>query len=654
MADRINQLNNSATMSDDELDAVFKNLMQQAAKKKKAPAANVEPKISAPAPSVIDVKRITNEIDLQECMDRTMSEWSQILASECGVYLTKYGYLAKKYHEVQYQYIGYNDTDAVNYAKHNLVAVLRYKYFRKLSDDCSNRIDDIVSWFCKNINNNICFVTIDSPNPDSDALSLQTIPNSAVAFSNGIFDFKENRWLIKYQKIKTVYTNNTIILYPKYVVFWYFNYNFEPYPFSINELTFKEFCELMLSEKATMDNLTWQLFWNMSHNATHAKDFNRMVHLSEILGYTVHSKHVQAFVMLVGLGANGKNSIYDGAFSYWVNPAPTQEDIDNIEEDKFIGGTLMGISHNIALETAPGVKKKSDQLKKLTGSTEFTSEDKGKRKTTIPMNCKFIFSTNNQQELKFSDTSMGFKRRCNLFELHYTWDPTHKFLRLNKDYYNCDFELPQMQARKTNSMLFVYLAMYGIQHATSNFTKPFTFTYNEWSELYVNKDNEIEDFFINVLTIDKLFEYWTRPNTALSDLQQRNAFCIKNPTTNVLEPLNKSDLFRSRYNQFNKPIWDIATFLAEKETFTDVNDAGDEFEYKEIRARDFVENFDVYVSSAFLAHIFNTECPIMKLEAHAFVARFRQTFNIAKTTSGPMRYSYIHLKLGRGGLQYGD
>ena len=640
-----------SNISDEELDAAFAALLAKAKAKSQPEVENPnKPKF---VPQQITADQVTAITDSQEAMNRSMTEWQQILAPECGVFNTKYGYLAKKYDSVIYEYIGNDDNDAASYARHNLVAILRYKYFKVLNDESQERIDKIVSWFCKNIYNNICYLTVNADDPIRNSMRLDTLPSSAVAFANGVYDFKENRFIMKYERIKIPSISNTMILYRKYIIMWCFNYDFEPLDINIMNTSFKSFIDMLRNEKQDKSNLTWQLFSNMAHDAMHNLTDRRLVHLSEILGYTIMTPLVQSFVMLIGAGQNGKNSIYDGAFSHFVIPAPGQESLDNIEEDKFIGGTLRGLSHNICLETVPGVKKTSDQLKKLTGSGEFAIEEKGKTKTTIPMNCKFIFSGNDQNNIKFSDKSHGFDRRCNLFEIYYTWDRQHTFMNYNPDYYPCDFSIQDITSYTNNNRLFVYLGMYGIMSATNKFTQDFNFTYNEWSELYSDTNVELVDFFTTEFTPEMLFRYWDDERLELSESNQKLAFYIEVPVTESSTGAARLSAASIVKNQYEYNSWhELAKLFKTYDEIIDYDQDGNEIRAKEMIGCQFFADNDLYVSIEYLRSITKLSRPMAVRNSIAFSDEFRKSMNLKSCKRLAANKTYVRARLVGGRVKF--
>ena len=117
--------------------------------------------------------------------------------------------------------------------------------------------------------------------------------------------------------------------------------------------------------------------------------------------------------------------------------------IDNlgnmIETDKFMSGALENRAHNIYLETSQKTKEFDSQvLKNITGSMYQTIECKGIQKYSSIINCKHVFAANDQAKLKFSDTTHGFRRRINVYEIWYRWDSQKRYLKRG-DYYETSF-----------------------------------------------------------------------------------------------------------------------------------------------------------------------------------------------------------------------
>lgn len=605
----------------------------------------------------IDVDKVISSVDSNALMERSNVEWIKLLAKDCGVYHTKYGYIVKSFSDVCYRYIGADDNQAKDEAKANIVALLRQKYFTACNDKIEEKISEIAKVFCSNIRNNVWELKIGETAVSNRDFVLKRVPATCVAFRNGIFDFAKNSWLCKFRRIPSQLTNSELVDYSEYVVQWYFKYDFEPYDFSIMDTTFDEFCDKMRAEAPSDDNLTWQLFWNMSHDQDDYISKERMEHLAQIMGYTIYAPHAQAFVILVGQGSNGKNSLYDNAFTHWVEPVPKQADIDEIESDKFIGGTLMGVSHNISLETSPGTRRKSDVLKKLTGAEEFTAEDKGKRKVTTEMNVKFIFSTNNQDDLKFSDTSKGFQRRANLMELYYTWDGRGTYLRRGgKDFYNCRFDPAKFKNCPNNNKLFVYLGMYGIKMCTNNFQSTnFEFTHNDWSARYEDKNSSLEGYF-NGMSIEAfcraIRNYEKYSGYGCDDRTLSAGICIIDKKTKIITPLIKEPNFATQYEIHD---WhDYAPRLGSKSVVTAIDDDENEYEYEEYLFEDMCNKYDMCICTDILRAMYLYRANLENDDMEHFDTEFKRVFRFRNYLRGVRDRKYVKIRIKGDTIAFRD
>lgn len=274
------------------------------------------------------------------------------------------------------------------------------------------------------------------------------------------------------------------------------DFNFEPLDINIMEIKLYDFISIMKEFTKTSENYCFELLYNIAHNEKHEFSFERFEHLCEILGYTMIQSFSQHFVMLIGAGQNGKNSLFDGCFTSKVIPRPAANDLDSIETDRFITGSLENKAHNIFLETSTSSKAytESKMIKALTGSMYQTIESKGISKYSGLINCKYIFSANDQDRVKFSDTTQGFRRRINMYEIYYQWDPKKAFMKKG-DYYNTTFSdsLSELKDDPLNTAIYIYFAMYGIISGTKEFTKNFQFTYNDWNESYTDVDVDLKE-----------------------------------------------------------------------------------------------------------------------------------------------------------------
>lgn len=455
------------------------------------------------------VKDLLNKVDTEALKARPLSEWRPILSEECQVYVFGENYLAKRFDSICYKFCEKNEAKEI--LIDNLYALLRYKYFPSSTEEIDDRINNIVASFTKNLKTTLKKVSFDESS-ESDYVSM--LPDSCIAFRNGVFDFKKNDWLFKFDIIRLEKLSNTIYMYdPKYIVLWYLDYVFEPLPIDIMSTPLDEFIDIMKEITKTNRNYCFELLYNIAHTNKHEFSIQKFTHLCQILGYTCLQSFSQHFVMLIGSGQNGKNSLFDGCFTNRVIPRVASNDMESIENDRFITGALENKAHNIFLESTTMAKtyNESKTIKALTGSMYQTIESKGVQKYSGIINCKYIFAANDQDKLKFGDTTTGFKRRINMLEIAYQWDSDKRFLTQG-DYYDTTFSdsLNELKSNVGNTTAYVYFAMYGILTATNDFEKNFKFSYNDWNMSYADVDLELRDK-INSITINDLLTYAKKP-----------------------------------------------------------------------------------------------------------------------------------------------
>lgn len=451
------------------------------------------------------VKDLLEAVDTTALVARPLSDWRPILTEECQVYVFEENYIAKRFDQINYKFC--QKETAKEILIDNLYALLRFKYFPQTSEEIDDRIDKIVRSFTANLKTTLKRVSFD---PNTDAVYIKTLPDYCIAFRNGVYNFKDDKWLFKYDIIKLERLANTIYLYDNsYAIMWYLDYDFESLGIKIENFSLEKFIKFMkdITSVPESRNYCFELLYNISHNSLNQFDMKKFIHLCEILGYTVLQSFAQYFVMLIGSGQNGKNSLFDGCFTNRVVPKPASNDLDAIENDKFITGALENKSHNIFLETSAKTYTESKMLKALTGSMYQTIEQKGVNKYSSVINCKYIWAGNDQENIKFSDDTTGFRRRVNMMEIFYQWDSRKKFLSTG-DYYDTTFSdsLDELKNDIMNTTAYVYFAMYGIMIGTKNWTKNFQFTENDWNATYFDVDFTIKES-IKQLTLQRILSY---------------------------------------------------------------------------------------------------------------------------------------------------
>ena len=443
------------------------------------------------------LKAIDDSVNSSVYADYGLVDWQPILAKECQVYVFNENYLAKRFDQINFQFC--NKDIAKEILIDNLYALLRYKYFKKRTDDSEKRIQDIVKSFTINLKSTLIKVSFDI---DTDCTMVKFLPDGCIAFRNGVYDFKNDKWLFTYDKIKITNLNSTIYMYDQtYIITWFFNFDFQPIGININKFDVVELVDFLKGLDEDSKNYCFELVYNMSHDYEDKFTYDRFKHMCQILGYLCLQSFCQSFVLLIGSGQNGKNSLIDGCFTSKILPQPANNDMEAIEDDRFVGSTLENRAHNIYLETTPDVKTKSKNLKALTGSMYQTVEGKGENKHATIINCKYMWAGNDQDKIKFSDNTTGFRRRINLFETWYKWDAKKRFLKMG-DYYDTTFsdDLAEIKEDISNAIIFIYLAMYGIKLATDDYTHSFRFLYNDWKLQYSDVNLDLKEKIEDVTT----------------------------------------------------------------------------------------------------------------------------------------------------------
>ena len=454
------------------------------------------------------VKELTQAIDTASLMKLSLSDWRPLLTKECQVYVFNESYLAKRFDQINYKFCGKNEAKEI--LIDNLYALLRFKYFTKPSEEADERIKEIVASFSANLKTTLKKVSFDK---DSDAEFISLLPNNCIAFRNGVYDFLKADWLFKYDIVDLDSLSNKIYSYDdSYCILWYVNIDFEPLDIKISETSLEDFISFMKDFTSTNQNYCFELMYNMSHTYDDVFSLEMFKHLCQILGYTILQSFSQNFVLFVGSGQNGKNSLYDGCFTGRIVPRPAANDLDSIENDRFITGSLENKAHNIFLESSAKTYTESKMLKAITGSMYQTIEQKGVDKYSGLINCKYIFAANDQEKIKFTDSTPGFKRRINVFEVWYKWDSQGRYLRKG-DYYDTKFSdtLDEIKSDVLNTIIFIYFGMYGLNDATKGFTKNFEFSYNDWKLSYSDVDLDLRDK-IERVDISKIVSYMKSSN----------------------------------------------------------------------------------------------------------------------------------------------
>ena len=140
----------------------------------------------------LTVEQVVANVDTAALLARPLSDWRAVLSKECQVYVFGETYLAKRFDQINYKFCEKNEAKEI--LIDNLYALLRYKYFPKVSEEIDERIQKIVSSFTANLKTTLRKVSFDE---SSDAEIVNMLPNYCIAFRNGVFNFKENKWFFK-------------------------------------------------------------------------------------------------------------------------------------------------------------------------------------------------------------------------------------------------------------------------------------------------------------------------------------------------------------------------------------------------------------------------------------------------------------------------
>lgn len=560
--------------------------------------------------------KIMDSVDTKGFLCMSMVEWRPLLAKECQVYVHDESYIAKRFDQINYKFCT-KDT-AKEILVDNLYALLRYKYFKVSNEEVEDKIVAIIKSFTTNLKTSLIRVSF---NDDEDCKSVAWLPNGCIAFRNGVYDFKNDKWLFRYDVIKIETLQNVLYMYdPNYIITWYLNINFEPMGINIMDTSLEDFIEIMKDLDSESRNYCFELMYNMAFDYNDVFDLGRFKHLCEILGYLCYQSFTQKFVLFVGAGQNGKNSLLDGCFVNRIVPKPAAIDLISIEKDRFVTGALENKAHNIYLETSTNddAYKDNTHLKALTGSQDQSIEAKGENKYSGIINCKHIWSANDQEKIKFSDTTTGFRRRINIFEIYYQWDKQKRFMQKG-NYYDTTFseDLHEIKKDLNNIIVFLYFAMYGIKEATENFTRSFSFTKNDWKLTYTDIDFILKDVIGNI-SAAQIYNWISKIENF--ELGKTLMYDLKHNRLHDSESLK--ELGYTNYE-------DLSRFLKNENDFIGY----------------FVDH-EIYISIHHIQRLIGNVDSVS-----AFTQKFKKAFGVSKTTALNNNRPYVKAKFVNGKLK---
>lgn len=578
-----------------------------AAKKSKKPNANI-------VNTNNELSKINYDTKSDDLLKRSDYEWRSILAKDICVFKTSSGkYVYREYDKISYSKCINFEKTLIPAIKRNVEMLLRYKYFNdvyindnilsnpELLNELDKRMLEINKSFTNFLESSINKVDIIefTDESNSESSTLKKLPDYAIAFNDGVYDFKHNDWLFKYNKIKTRSITGddtgTIIEYENksYIIGWHINVNWgdliDVYNSIMQTLGYKSICDVDIkklfdffrSENMFDINtynkkgkripnyaITFALINNMSHNEGHFLSEDKLIHLCQIMGYSLKNSFDSHFIYFIGSGGNGKDSLITGSFLKFLDDdSYTTISIADINNDKFATSNLVDSHINVYMEnsTTNAVIKELQVLKALTGGNSVTVEAKGQQKIKVDINARIISAANNKDDLKFSDSSDGLIRRINMCEIFYTWDSEGKYLNKgDKDFYNVNYseDFYEIRNDKSNLLTYIMFGMAGLSSATNKFTsRKIRFIANDWSSKYIDLDMEVRDLIDN-LTLKDLYEISFNPkykdllNGFACDTSIYHNYLSSNQARSRSEFLNKNDYYLSIFGK-NEFIYNV-------------------------------------------------------------------------------------------------
>lgn len=460
--------------------------------------------------------RIKTAMDINALLAMSNDDWDDFLREQLGVFMLDGDkYVAKPFNKICYKQV--SKDEASEKLVENAAFILKKLVFKEHTEAVYKCIDNILKRYKADPTSYI--LNLDYKSNEYGTKRVKDLPQTCIAFRNGVYDFAKNDWLFIYDKQIITENNQIIIRYPlDYIVYWYVDLDFTAIDgFDITQLTSQDFIDTIRAslcpKGSSQNNYTFELVWNMAHDSNDEFSLKKFEHLCKIMGYMIYQNFSNYFIYLVGNGQNGKNTLFDSTLKHYIKPTPTGQSLDDIEEDKFVTASFINTYQNIYLESEAKPVTRSSRLKQITGSMYQSIEQKGIDKFTAMINCKMMFSANDKEKLKFTDSTTGLNRRINLYEVFFHWDKKLAYMdKGDKDWYDttCSENLHEITGNPTNMLMYCYMGMLGIKLATKNFTKEsFDFgEHNEWdAKIYIDYNESLYKRIQNALNFTNIKTY---------------------------------------------------------------------------------------------------------------------------------------------------
>lgn len=599
-----------------KIQSILKSKKGETLSKSESDTSSVMSILNSSSDKSSDIKYKTLADDLLKKSDY---EWRHILSKDINVYKTSSGkYIYREYDKISYSKCINFEGTLVPAIKKNVEMLLRYKYFNDiytspniLSDpDLLGNIDkrmlEIKKSFVDFLESTISRVKLmdyndynekllSFDNEDSNRFEmLRKLPDYAIAFNDGVYDFKNDCWLFKYSKINITSPiindfKGQIIEYEDktFIIEWHIEMDFMDmigvYKSILEALNIKSVCDLKESgikdmfeyfrSESVFDintynkkgkrvpnyGITFALLNNMSHDEHLYLSYDKLVHLCQIMGYSLKNSFDSHFIYFIGSGGNGKDSLITGSFLKFLDEdSYTTISISDINNDKFATSNLVDSHINVYMEnsTTNAVIKELQTLKALTGGNSVTVEAKGQQKTKVNINARVISAANNKDDLVFQDSSDGLIRRINMCEIFYTWDSDGDYLNKgNKDFYNVVYSpnFKEIYNNPFNLLTYIMFGMAGLAINTRDFTLDDSkFLYNDWSSKYIDLDIELRDKLDNI-KIDDIYSVILNPkfktilNNFTCDITPYNRFLCSVQDRSRTKYLNENSYLLSTF-----------------------------------------------------------------------------------------------------------
>lgn len=389
----------------------------------------------------------------------TMDQWQQKLTIECNVFqCSNKLFLVRTFDSITFYYC--DEKTAKSVLHDNLISILKYNYFLK-SPKYEKKIKEIVNYMTTNFRMVLYKLSL-----NNNKNLFQELPVYCLSFKNGVYDFKNNKWLFKYKYINIQGSNNNLITYTSlYIIRYYINIDFQPFDFSIMDKPFHVFLKEERS-KNKVDNLL-KIFTNLSHDRELKLNIGVANGVAKIFGYMLYNK-----VLLKPVFVQTKDVAFfyllNNIFNKYILPKATSFTPKHYDIYNYSYSLLENHYHNIVMicskESYPFYR-----LENLCLSPYQTIDTRTERYNGF-IYAKQIFFIDQFSNLKIPTSSPLFSSLY-IFVSNYNRKTYNSHSISDNSIYD-DFDY---SFNLKDIILFIYISMYGIKKATNDFNNEFEF-----------------------------------------------------------------------------------------------------------------------------------------------------------------------------------